>query len=52
MNIGFLDIVFIILMVLKLTGLATISWLVVFSPFILYALLCVIIFLLAFFSVS
>lgn len=42
---GILEVIFVVLLVLKLTGLASISWLTVWSPIIIALVLYVIIFL-------
>ena len=41
---GILEIIFVVLLVLKLTGLASISWLTVWSPIIVAVILYVIFF--------
>lgn len=43
---GILEVLFIVLLVLKLTGIASISWLAVWSPIIIALVLYVIIFIL------
>lgn len=41
---GILEVIFVVLLVLKLTGLASISWLTVWSPIIIALILYVVLF--------
>ena len=47
LSVGTLDVIFIVLLILKLLGLINVSWLVVFAPVILPFVLAVIILLVA-----
>lgn len=47
LSVGTLDVIFIVLLILKLFGLINVSWLVVFAPVILPFVLAVIILLVA-----